>query len=347
MNPVANLILPPLSLVYGAVMRARLAAYRNGLLKTKRLNAPVISVGNLTTGGTGKTPLVEWVCRVLAREGKKVTILTRGYGRANAAERVVASDGVSVLTSAEQTGDEPQLLAENLKGIASVICDSDRAAAGQWAIENLGADVLVIDDGYQHLQLTRDLNIAIIDATNPWGEGKQLPYGMMREPRSGLSRADCVVITRAGKESDPAILKGEINRFTAAPIFTSRMQTSLVRRIDAIQPTEVTAITQPLAAFCGVGNPSSFFNHLRREGFILAHTHAFPDHYKYQQVDLDNLCKAAETAGASSLITTAKDAVKLGEFSFELPCYVLEIEVVIDQQETLIDLIRGAISPRV
>jgi tetraacyldisaccharide 4'-kinase len=254
---------------------------------------------------------------------------------------------VNVLTSAEQAGDEPQLLAENLKGIASVICDSDRAAAGQWAIENLGADVLVLDDGYQHLQLTRDLNIAIIDATNPWGEGQQLPYGMLREPRSGLSRADCVVITRAGKESDPAVLKGEINRFTAAPIFTSRMQTSLVRKIDAVQPTEVTAITQPFAAFCGVGNPSSFFNHLRREGFILAHTHAFPDHNKYQQADLDNLCQAAKTAGAGSLITTAKDAVKLREFSLELPCYVLEIEIVIDQQDTLIDLIRGAITPRV
>ena len=345
MNPVANLILPPLSLVYGAVMRARLAAYKIGLLKTKRLNAPVISVGNLTTGGTGKTPLVEWVCRVLARESRKVTILTRGYGRVNAGQRVVASDGVNVLTSAKQAGDEPRLLAENLKGIAFVICDSDRAAAGQWAIENLGADALVLDDGYQHLQLDRDLNIAIIDATNPWGKGQQ--PGMLREPRNGLSRADCVVITRTGKESDPAVLKGEINRFTAAPVFTSRMQTSLVRRIDAVQPTEFTAIAQPLAAFCGVGNPSSFFDQLRREGFTLAHTQAFPDHHKYQQSDIDHLCKAAKTTGASSLVTTAKDAVKLREFAFELPCYVLEIEVVIDQQDTLIDLIRGAISTRV
>ena len=328
-------------------MRARLAAYKSGLLKTKRLNAPVISVGNLTTGGTGKTPLVAWVCRVLAREGRKVTILTRGYGRANAGQRVVASDGVNVLTSTEQAGDEPQLLAENLKGIASVICDSDRAAAGQWAIEKLGADVLVLDDGYQHLQLARDLNIAIIDATNPWGGGHQLPYGMMREPRNSLARADCVVLTRNNEESDPAVLKGEINRFTAAPIFTSRMQTSLVRRVDAVQPTKLTAIAQPVAAFCGIGNPSSFFDHLRREGFTLAHARAFPDHHRYQQGDIDHLCKAAKATGASSLITTAKDAVKLRDFAFELPCYVLEIDVVIDQEETVIDLIRGAISRRV
>src|SRR6186713_2728538 len=117
MNPLASLILPPLSAIYSVITRARLSGYQRGWFSVTKLSAPVISVGNLTTGGTGKTPLVEWVCRVLAREGKKVTILTRGYGRANAAERVVASDGVSVLTSAEQTGDEPQLLAENLKGI--------------------------------------------------------------------------------------------------------------------------------------------------------------------------------------------------------------------------------------
>lgn len=347
MNPIFTLALPPLTVAYAAVTRLRLAAYKKGLFQASQLDVPVISVGNITTGGTGKTPLVEWVSRVLAREGRKACILTRGYGRANSAHRVVVSDGLNVLADVQQSGDEPQLLAGNLKGIASVICDSDRAAAGRWAIENLGADTLLLDDGFQHLQLGRDLNILTIDASNPWGGGHLLPYGRMREARRGISRADCVIITRTEQSADIAKLKSEIQQFTDdRPIFTSRMQTAGVRELISGQPRKLDSLPRPLAAFCAVGNPSSFFNHLQQERLDLVHTRAFPDHHRYKQADLDSLAKEARTLGAASLVTTAKDAVKLSQFDFALPCQVLEIEISIDRQDTMVEMIRTAVSRR-
>ncbi len=200
MNPPGSLIMMPLRVVYGAVTRARLAAYRSGLFSVSKLPVPVISVGNITTGGTGKTPLVEWVCRVLANQIKKdakVCVLTRGYGRANPQEQVLVSDGTKVFADEREAGDEPLLLARNLLGVAAVIANADRVAAGQWAIGSLGAQAFVLDDGFQHLRIERDLDIVTIDATNPWGDGGLLPHGRLREEATGLSRADCVVITRS------------------------------------------------------------------------------------------------------------------------------------------------------
>ena len=232
MSVFSNLVLPPLSVAYGAVTALRTAAYEKGLLKTTRLPVPVISIGNITVGGTGKTPLVAWVSRAIASEGRKVCILTRGYGRINAGERVVVSDGSSVLAEAAQAGDEPLWLAENLKGAAAVICDPDRAAAGQWAISNLGVEVFVLDDGFQHLQLARDLNILAIDASNPWGGGRLLPHGRLRESRRGVSRADCAIITRAERETDTSLLKSQIQELLGErPIFISRMRATGIRQL--------------------------------------------------------------------------------------------------------------------
>src|SRR5215213_3309961 len=151
-----SLALAPLGMLYGAVTRARLRLYGSGLLKSERVGAPVVSVGNLTAGGTGKTPLVEWAARALAREGLRACVLTRGYGRADERRRVVASDGARVLAEAAECGDEPRLLAERLLGVAAVVCDRDRVAAARWAREELGAEVFVLDDGFQHLRSARE-----------------------------------------------------------------------------------------------------------------------------------------------------------------------------------------------
>src|ERR671920_1180406 len=194
--------LAPLGMLYGAVARARLRLYRSGFLKSERVGAPVVSVGNLTAGGTGKTPLVEWAARALWREGLRACVLTRGYGRAEEWRRVLASDGARVLAEAAECGDEPRLLAERLLGSASVVCDRDRVAAARWAREELGARVFVLDDGFQHLRIARDLDVVTLDATDPWGGGAMLPLGRLREPASGLARADCVVITRAQPAAD-------------------------------------------------------------------------------------------------------------------------------------------------
>ncbi len=341
MNPLVPIVLPPLGALYGAITRARLSLYRNGTFRTVGLERPVISVGNITTGGTGKTPLVEWVARVLAADGNKVCILTRGYGRNNPDRRVLVSDGKAVFATAAEAGDEAFLLATNLKGIAAVISDVNRVSAGEGAIKHLNAECFVLDDGFQHLRIARDLNIVTVDATNPWGGGNLLPYGRLREPLSSLRRADCIVITRANQVEKIQPLLEELAQLTGGrPMFRSHMQTIRLASLMGSSPTEMK--TQRSAAFCAVGNPHSFFDHLRREGLELLLEKVFPDHHTYTQKDIDSLIHAAVKAGAEELITTAKDGVKLQSLEFVIPCYVLEIEISIEDEEKLHALIRKA-----
>jgi tetraacyldisaccharide 4'-kinase len=332
-----SLILPPLSVLYSAVTRARLSLYRRGTLPSFRLNRPVISVGNITTGGTGKTPLVEWVARTVAATGKRVCILTRGYGRDHPDRRVVVSDGNTVLANPSEGGDEPFLLASNLLGLSAVVADVDRVAAGHDAIAQFNTDVFVLDDGFQHLRLERDLNIVTIDATNPWGGGHLLPYGRLREPLTGLRRADCVVITRIDQSEDIPAIHNKIRDLTNnTPIFHLRMRVMRIKQLNNAPET----IQPPLAAFCAVGNPRSFFNQLNGEVVL---EKAFPDHHRYTQRDIDSLIAAARRAGARSLVTTAKDAVKLQSISFSLPCYIVEIEPDIDNESELVQLILNSV----
>lgn len=331
-----------LSALYKAVTKTRLVAYNRGLLPVTKLPAPVISIGNLTTGGTGKTPLVEWVCRTLAHK-RKVCILTRGYGRTNPGSRVIVSDGSNVLTSAAEAGDEPLLLAQNLKGLAAVISDPNRIAAGKWAIENLGAEVFVLDDGFQHLALARDLNILTVDATNPWGGGKLLPAGRLREPRSALSRADCVIVTRADQSDKLVSLHAEIQRLMGSgPVVTSEMVVKGITRMNSERVDELLSLPQPAAAFCAIGNPESFFELLREGGVDPIFTRIFRDHHQYKTADLDLFVQESKKAGALSIITTAKDAVKLQPSQFELPCYVLNIEISIDEGDRIIQMVDAA-----
>ena len=345
MSAFSNVILPPLSGIYSAATRARLAAYQRGLLTVKKLHVPVISVGNITTGGTGKTPLVEWLCHALAREGKKICILTRGYGRANPNKRVLVSDGTRILSNPADAGDEPFLLAKNLNGIAAIISDPNRVAAGQWAIEKLGSQVFVLDDGFQYLRLARDLNILTIDATNPWGGGRLLPHGRMREPRSGVSRADCAVITRTEQEEHAPLIETELREYLGSrPILMSRMKTRGIRELTSLSPNLASVATQPAAAFCAIGNPKSFFEHLRSEGHNLVLTRAFADHHKYDQADIDRLMRDAKGQGAERLITTSKDAVKLESITFEVPCYILDIEIAFENTDQFLEVIHKAIS---
>lgn len=344
MNPLAAIVLPPLGAIYNVVTRARANAYRRGWFSVSQLAAPVISVGNLTTGGTGKTPLVEWVCRTVVREtGKRACVLTRGYGRINPKSQVVGSDGNKLLTGAAQSGDEPFLLARNLVGIAAVISNPNRLAAGNWAIENLGSEVFVLDDGFQHLSLARDLDIVTIDATNPWGGGHLLPYGRLREPRAGLSRADCVVITRTEQVKDLSAIKDALPQLAGdIPVLYSRMITSGIRTVDGQSVKEESLLAQPIAAFCGVGNPEPFFNQARREGYTLVLTRKFADHHNYSQANITRLVNDAKASGATALLTTAKDAIKLSSFQLGLPCHVLEIQISIDDHDRLVEMIRTA-----
>jgi tetraacyldisaccharide 4'-kinase len=330
-----SFVLPPLSLLYGAVTRTRLSLYRRGTFHTTKLARPVISIGNITTGGTGKTPLVEWVARTLAAHGKKVCILTRGYGRKDPHLQVIVSDGYGVLASPAEAGDEPYLLATKLTGQAAVISSADRIAAGEEAIKDFGTECFVLDDGFQHLRLARDLNVVTIDATNPWGGGRLLPHGRLREAPEVLSRADCVVITRCDQARGIEELQTEIARLIRErPVFRSEMRP--VRVVTMKNGSETLGAPARVAAFCAVGNPGSFFDNVRRQGFEIELQRSFPDHHVYSQSEIDSLIK---DAGASSLITTAKDAVKLRTLSFSVPCYVMEIEIAIENAEEFTQLI--------
>jgi tetraacyldisaccharide 4'-kinase len=340
--------LAPLSLLYGAATRARLALYRASVLPAHKLAVPVISVGNITTGGTGKTPLVEWLARATAREGRRVCILTRGYGRKDAHRRVVVSDGQTVHADARVGGDEPRLLAENLRGLAAVVSDADRVAAAQWALKELRSDLFILDDGFQHLRLARDLNIVALDATAPWGGGHLLPRGRLREPLAGLTRADCIIITRTELADDlEALRKRAAQLSDGRPIFNAHTSTQRLRLLttdDAARVVAPDALVQPLFAFCAVGNPQAFFRHARNAGYELRHTRAFADHHDYTQADADALSEVATRHGARALITTAKDAVKLRSLHFSLSCFVLEIAFVLEDEASLLALVRKVLS---
>ena len=355
-----TLALAPLSLLYGAAVRARAALYRSGALAVERVGAPVVSVGNITTGGTGKTPLVEWAARRLARGGKRVCVLTRGYGREDERRRVVVSDGEKVLADAREGGDEPRLLAESLLGVAAVVSDADRVGAARWALENLGAEVFVLDDGFQHLRLARDLDVVTVDATNPWGGGHLLPRGRLREPRRALARADCVVITRADLAPDLEGLRAEVINLSEGrtAVITSRMRTARLRPLGgescakkfggdgSAKEDGGVGVGSRVGAFCAVGNPEAFFEQLRREGREVCYSRAFADHHVFGKEELEAVARESERRGASAVLLTAKDAVKIEPREFALPFFVVEIGLEFEDEGALSSLLDGVTARR-
>lgn len=331
-------------------MRARLALYKSGALPIHKIEAPVISIGNITAGGTGKTPLVAWMAQAVARLGLRVCILSRGYGRRNPQARVLVSDSARVLADAREGGDEPRMLAEMLQGLAAVISDADRVSAARWAIEHLASELFILDDGFQHLRLARDLNIVTLDATNPWGGKRLLPGGLLREPLNGLARADCIIITRADMAADIEALRAEAKRLSGGrPIFLSHLANSRVRPLletPSEQGDNTISRQRPAGAFCALGNPQAFFSQAIHSGYTLNYTRAFTDHHVYTQADADALAREARSRGASVLLTTAKDAVKLRSLRFEMPCFVLEVQMRFDDEEGLRRMISETVSKR-
>ena len=237
------------------------------------------------------------------------------------------------------------LLAQNLNGRAAVICDADRVAAGRWAIDNLKTDVFILDDAFQHQRIKRDLNVLTVDASHAWGDRSLLPKGKLREPVNELSRADCVVITRA-VDSRVNELRSEIaSKWPGLPTFVSSFEFVGLQELGEMHSSSEThAIGEtPVVAFCGIGNPESFFSLVRGAGYQLKDTAAFRDHYNYKQADIDRLVNQAAQNGAEAILTTAKDAVKLKSLSFALPCYVVNIAMKIEGEERFIDYIIRAI----
>jgi tetraacyldisaccharide 4'-kinase len=334
----------PLSRIYKTIINARNSLYKKGIFKSHSLGAFTVSIGNITVGGTGKTPLVAYVAEVLAENGERVCILTRGYRRENPRQRVLVSDGETILTDFKNAGDEPFELAQKLIGKAIVVADANRMTAGIWARGKFGVTAFVLDDAFQHRRVERDLDIVILDATNPFGNGKTLPTGILREPLENLRRADAIVISRANLVKDISDLKFQVSKYnTDCPIFVSENRISKQIELEkflsgkAQSPPSATDIeklaTDNCLAFCGLGNPGNFFRQLHDENYKLVAERAFPDHYFYKQSDVETLLEKANQSGARILLTTAKDAVKLKNLKFDLPCFVLESELLFDGED--------------
>ena len=327
------------SRLYGAATNFRNTLYDRGVFKSVSLGVPVISVGNITVGGTGKTPMVALIAEQLFEKGEKVCILTRGYRRENPKRRVLVSDGERILADAKQAGDEPFELARKLLGKACVVADANRASSGIWAREKFGITAFVLDDAFQHRRVKRDTDIVLVDATNPFGNRKTLPFGILREPLKNLKRADLIVITRANLAKDVANLKSEIKRYNpTCPIYVSENRIAKLTELKEFQANSPpnaerrTPNAERCFALCALGNPNNFYRQLLQENYNLVSTRDFPDHHFYTSSDIAELNKAAQSAGAKVLLTTAKDAVKLRDFEFQMPCFVVETEMIFDSE---------------
>lgn len=340
-------LLSPFGWLYGRAANIRNAMYDRGFFLAHSLGAKTISIGNITVGGTGKTPLVALVAGILAENGEKVCILTRGYGRQNPKERVLVSDGENVLVDAKIGGDEPVELARKLIGKAIVVADANRVSAAKWALEKFSVTAFILDDGFQHRRAKRDLDIVCIDATDPFGGGKVLPAGRLREPLANLKRADAIVITRANLSGNLEDLRSEISDLNPqAAMFTADNSITRVLPLEEFhaktQSSQNDAKQERVFAFCALGNPNNFFEQLRRENFDLIGTQTFADHHSYSQKDIDDLERQAEKLEIRSFVTTAKDAVKLKDLKFEIPCYVVEVEPVISDAALFHSLITAS-----
>lgn len=301
------LLLP--SCAYGVVMWLRAWCYRSGVCKARRLPRPVISVGNLTVGGTGKTPVTAWIARQLLEQGLKVAVLSRGYGGILEGKVAVAADGQHLLLTPDQCGDEPYLLASTIPGLMVVI-GSDRYRAGQLAMERLSPDVFLLDDGFQHLRLQRDLNILLMDCRRPVGNGHVLPAGPMREPASAIKRADMLIYTRCTVTDAPATFDLQIPQCLARHRIASfqRLSDETALQLEQLQSGEVVA-------FAGIADPQAFFDGLLQRGLELSATLGLADHEAYGSATRARLERLIQETGATWLLTTEKDGVKLRQLA--------------------------------
>ena len=326
-------LLTTLSVPYDLAHQLRLQAYHMRWAAVRQLPCRVISIGNLTLGGTGKTPVVELVAGLLRREGIRVCVLSRGYGGRAQSGITVVSDGKRCLVSPEVAGDEPALLAEHLADVP-VIVGKDRYAAGMLAVERFGVDAIVLDDGFQHVQLARDLDILLLDGARPLGNGRLFPRGDLRERPTAIARADAIVLTRCESDTAPALV-APLCSSSVLPLFCSQ-HTPLDLRVLAdghILPL-VSLKGRRILAFCGIGTPHHFRLTLRRfEAEIVAFI-AFPDHHPYTRAEIEQLVLSAKQHRADILVTTEKDGVRLRRLQpLATPVWELRVRATIVEQE--------------
>lgn len=340
-------LLTPLSYLYAAPVKLRNWLYDCRLLKSKGLPCTVISVGNIVSGGTGKTPVVIWIAKELLDAGRRPAILLRGYHRQQKTPgSQVVSDGQEIFASVEAGGDEAVMIARDLPSVP-VLIGKKRHEAGCHALERLKCDVLILDDGFQHRKLGRDFDIVTVDATQPFGTGKLLPAGTLREPVSALRRADLIMLTRVDIAESVDEVREDITKLVGdTPIVESRHEPTWLYRLGGSGDIDFCLLKgKNLLAVCGIGNPRAFAETLRRYKPETVELLPFPDHHHYSRADVAKIQTQANRAGADFIITTRKDELKLAAFCTDEgdtttrdypPVLVLAVELSVTAGECLL-----------
>jgi len=324
-----------LSFLYYFLVQLRLFLYSHDLLKKERIRVPVISIGNITLGGVGKTPFVQYLARNLLRKGFEPAILSRGYGGKSEHSFLIVSDGKQIFSTSEKAGDEPFLLARSLSGVP-VLVGKDRVKTGRYAVEAFRVKFLLLDDGFQYLKLHRDLDILLIDTTNPFGSGWLLPAGILREPVRNLSRAHLFVLTKIEGEKEVQELerllfsinpRAKILKAVHRPQKLWELGRRKERPIIYLEGRKILALSS-------IGNPNSFEKTLHQLEVELKESIRFPDHHRYLKRELKEVEEKALKIGAEMVVTTEKDEARLPkDFSFSFPWMVLSISLEIIEGE--------------
>lgn len=337
-------VLKQLSRLYAAIVQIRLWLYQHGIFRHHTLGCQVVSVGNLTVGGTGKTPVVEVFARSLQKRGRKVAILSRGYKRdeppllrrmfdrvtfrRRAQEPLVVSDGKHLLLDSDVSGDEPYMLASNLSDVA-VLVHRNRVRAGQYAISRHGCDTLILDDGFQYLPLKHQLDIVLVDRTNPFGNRNLLPRGILREPARNIKRASFIFITKANGDGAEDLKRqlremnpnAEIAECRHSPKYLQDAYTGERKGLDFLKDREIAAVS-------AIAVPKGFEDELVRLGARLLYHKRYADHHRYTQQEILNLINKSLDRGAKAIITTEKDAVRFPMIERrDIPIYFLRVEI--------------------
>jgi len=334
-----------LSYIFILIVQLRIWLYHHRIIRPSSLGCQVISIGNLTVGGTGKTPVVEVFARSLQQQGRKVAILSRGYkskrlpwwrrlqrriisGKIEEEPPRVVSDGKRLLLNSEMAGDEPDMLASNLPEVA-VVVDKDRVKAGKYAIRELGCDTLILDDGFQYLKLSHRLDIALVDRTNPFGGGYVLPRGLLREPMRNIKRAGFIFITKSSGDGAPKLKDqlrrmnphAEISECRHAARYLKDVYSEKIYGLDKLKGLKVAAVS-------GIAVPQSFEDALESFGAELVYKRRFADHHRYTQQEIINTINRSIARDAEVIVTTEKDAVRFPWIERrDVPILFLRVEI--------------------
>ena len=322
-----------LALFYWGIVFLRNLFYELNFFIVRKVDCKVLSIGNLTLGGTGKTPMVVFFAIYLISLGKKVAILSRGYGRATKGMVLVSKGDGNILCPWQDCGDEPYMIANKLKGVP-VLVDENRYRGGLYLTENFNPDIIIMDDGFQHRALHRDLDIVLIDGGDSISEYRLLPYGKLREPWSNIIRADAIIIT---KKRPSALIKRKIDETLLPQLYTKFIPT--IRYPNSFSSN--TKVDQNIFIISGLGNPSFFEKTVERLGYEIRGIKNFPDHYHYKKDDVDKIQFLMKESGASQILTTEKDWVKLKMFELDIVFGVVDINIRIQDKEALKGIIKS------